>query len=103
MHKFRRFLAALFLLLVFFTTVGFSFLNTTQIPLSMGFWEFSPQPLALWVILAFALGGSLGLIFAAGVLSFFKKKMEIRRLRKQLKLAESQLSKLRNPSTKAHQ
>jgi len=103
MHKFRRFLAALFLLLVFFTTVGFSFLNTTQIPLSMGFWEFSPQPLALWVILAFALGGSLGLIFAAGVSSFFKKKMEIRRLRKQLKLAESQLSKLRNPSTKAHQ
>jgi putative membrane protein len=103
MHKFRRFLAALFLFLVFFISVGFSFLNTTQIPLSLGFWDFSPKPLALWVISAFALGGLLGLIFAVGISNFFKNKFEIRRLRKQLNFAETKLNKLNNLSTKGHQ
>jgi uncharacterized integral membrane protein len=101
MHKFRRLLVALFLLLVFFTSVGFSFLNTTQVSLSLGFWEFSPQPLALWVISAFALGGALGLFFAVGVSSFFKNKMETRKLRKQLATAESQLETLRSSSVKS--
>ena len=101
MHKSRRLLTALFLLLVFIASVDFSFLNTVQVPLSLGSWEFSPQSLALWIISAFALGGLLRLVFAVGVSNYFKKQTEKRRLRKQLKLAESELSKLRSISTKS--
>ena len=101
MHKFRRLLAALFLFLVFITSVDFSFLNAAQVPLALGLWAFSPQPLALWVLSAFALGGLLKLIFAVGVSNYFKKQTEKRRLRKQLKLAESELSELRRVSTKS--
>ncbi|MBL4820101.1 MAG: LapA family protein [Gammaproteobacteria bacterium] len=100
MHKLIRFLAALFILLVFFASVGFSYINTTPAPLSLGFWEFSPQPVALWIISAFALGGTLGLLFATGISSYFKNKIEIRRLQNKLKASEAEVSKLRNLSSK---
>ena len=103
MQKLIRILAAIFLLLVFFATVGFSFLNTTPVGLSLGFWEFTPQPLAVWVVSSFAFGGMLGLIFATGVSKFFKNKLELRRLRKQLSLAEAENSKLRKLSIKDSQ
>jgi uncharacterized integral membrane protein len=103
MHKLIRILAAIFLLLVFFATVGFSFLNTTPVALSMGFWEFAPQPLAVWVVAAFALGGLLGLLFATGFSKYLKNKLELRRLRKQLSIVEAENNKLRSLSVKEGQ
>lgn len=85
------------MILVFFASIGFSFVNTEQVPLSLGFWEFAPQPVALWVISAFTLGGLLGVIFATSVSGFFKRKMEIRQLRKQLTSAEAELKKIKEP------
>ena len=101
MQIFRRLLAALFLFLVFITSVDFSLQNTAQVPSTYGFLGFSPQFLTLWVVSAFALGGLLRLIFAVGVSNYFKNKTEKRRLRKQLKLAESALSELRRTPAKS--
>ena len=103
MQKLIRILSAIFLLLVFIATVGFSFLNTTPVALSLGFWEFTPQPLATWVVSSFAFGGLLGLIFTTGASKYFKNKLELRRLSKQLSLAEADNSKLHNLSVKDSQ
>ena len=67
MHNLSRLVVWIFLLLVFFAGIGFSFLNTTPVPLSLGVWTFSPQPVAIWVVAAFALGGFLGLLFGTGL------------------------------------
>lgn len=87
MHNFARFSVWIFLLLVFFASIGFSFLNTTPVPLSLGIWNFAPQPVAVWVVAAFALGGILGLLFGTGLGRLRKARREIRQLRAQLESA----------------
>jgi len=94
MRKFLRFLGLVFLLLVFLASVGFSFVNQTPVGLSFGLWEFAPQPIAVWVISAFAIGGLLGLAFGTGIATYFRNRIEIRKLRKQLKQAEGEIEKL---------
>lgn len=67
MNKLMRLCAWIFLFLVFFTSIVFSFFNTEPVSLSFGFVVLSPQPLSLWVISAFAAGGLLGLLLGAGL------------------------------------
>lgn len=62
MNKLIRLFGWIFLILVFLASIAFSFFNTGLVPLSFGFVVLSPQPLALWVVLAFALGGLIGLL-----------------------------------------
>lgn len=73
MYNLTRLLVWFFLLLVFFAGIGFSFLNTTPVPLSLGVWTFSPQPVAIWVVAAFALGGFLGLLIGSGLGRLLKR------------------------------
>ncbi|MBT8147080.1 MAG: DUF1049 domain-containing protein [Gammaproteobacteria bacterium] len=87
MHNLARLSVWTFLLLVFFASIGFSFLNTTPVSLSLGVWTFAPQPVAVWVVAAFALGGALGLLFGAGLGGLLKARREIRQLRAQLESA----------------
>ena len=67
MRNLTRLIVWIFLLLVFFASIGFSFLNTTPVSLNLGVWEFSPQPVAVWVVSAFVFGGLLGLFFGVGL------------------------------------
>ena len=85
----------IFLLLVFFASIGFSFLNTTPVPLSLGFWTFAPQPLAVWVVAGFATGGFFGLLTGMGLIRVMKTRLEIRNLRKQLDAANQELDQQR--------
>jgi uncharacterized integral membrane protein len=100
MHKLIRLLVLTFLLLVFLASVGFAFVNRTPVELSLGFWTFAPQPVAVWVISSFALGGVLGLLFGAGIRRYLKDRFEIRRLRKQLKTTEQEADRLKSLSLK---
>lgn len=100
MQKLLQFLASLFLILVFLAAIAFSFLNTTEVGLSLGLWVFAPQPLAVWVISAFALGGLLGLLFGTGIASYFKTRRELSQLRKRLRDAEAEVGNLRAISLK---
>jgi putative membrane protein len=67
MNKLMRLIAWIFLFLVFLGSIAFSFFNTEPVPLSFGFVVLSPQPLSLWVVLAFAAGGLLGLLLGFGM------------------------------------
>lgn len=67
MNKLMRLIAWIFLFLVFLASIAFSFFNTVPVPLSFGFVVLSPQPLSLWVVLAFAAGGLLGLFLGFGL------------------------------------
>ena len=100
MHNLFRLAVWIFLLLVFFASIGFSFLNTTPVPLSLGVWNFSPQPVAIWVVSAFALGGVLGLVFGTGLGRLLKARREIRRLRAQLEGAGRAAADLQSLSSK---
>ncbi len=62
MNKLIRLFGWIFLFLVFLASIAFSFFNTELVPLSFGFVVLSPQPLSLWVVSAFALGGLIGLL-----------------------------------------
>jgi len=80
----RRWLLILLLLIVFILSLGFSLWNTVPVPLSFGFHEFDPRPLAFWLIAAFCAGGVLGLFLGAGLIRDVKSKMRIRALEKEL-------------------
>lgn len=67
MNKLMRLCAWIFLFLVFLASIAFSFFNTEPVALSFGFVVLSPKPLSLWVVLAFATGGLLGLFLGAGM------------------------------------
>lgn len=92
MNRFVRFFIWLFLLLVFLASVGFSFFNTAPVSLSLGYTTLSPQPLSVWVIGAFVLGGLCGLLLGAGLFRHLRARLEINRLRKQVAALEQQLS-----------
>lgn len=92
MNRFVRFLIWLLLLLVFLASVIFSFFNTDPVPLSLGYTTLAPQPLSVWVIGAFVLGGLLGVLLGAGLFRHLRSKLEIRRLHKRVAELEKQLN-----------
>lgn len=92
MNRFVRFFVWLFLLLVFLASVMFSFFNTSPVPLSLGYTTLSPQPLSVWVVGAFVLGGLCGLLLGAGLFRHLRSRLEVRRLNKRVATLEKQLS-----------
>jgi len=84
MTKFARAFALLFLVLIFFLSVGFSFFNTQLVALSFGFTVLAPQPMAVWIISAFVIGGATGLALGAGLARHWRNAREIHRLRGEL-------------------
>ncbi|MEX2130353.1 MAG: lipopolysaccharide assembly protein LapA domain-containing protein [Pseudohongiellaceae bacterium] len=100
MTKLMQFLGSLFLLLVFLAVIAFSMLNTARVGLSLWLWDFAPQPVSVWIILAFVLGGSLGLLFGTGFSHYFKTRRELIQLRKRAHLAETEVARLRSLALK---
>ncbi len=84
MSTFARAMALIVLVLICLLSVGFSFFNTQQVPLSFGFFVLSAQPLALWVLGAFATGGVLGLLLGSGLFRRWRQAREISLLRAQI-------------------
>ena len=84
MSKITRFIIALLFLLV--VLVGFIFTsnNSVMVPLWVGV-ELAPQSLAVWVLLAFAWGGVLGLLLGYGLFRRIKAQLRINHLEALLK------------------
>ena len=59
----------------------FSLQNTLEVPLDLMVVQLAPQPVAIWILLSFAIGVSLGL--ATGSILAFRRAATIRQLRKQ--------------------
>ena len=72
------------LLLAFGAVTGgalFSLQNTRPVPLDLMLFQLAPQPVAIWVLLALALGVMIGLLASAWL--SLRRAATIRQLRKQ--------------------
>lgn len=100
MRQIGRLLSAFFLIIVFAISVSFSYFNSTEVVISFASWQFPPQPVSVWVIGAFVIGGSLGLMLGLGIFRNLKSRAEIRRLQKLLSVAEQEVKQLRKNTVK---
>lgn len=87
MSKVFRFIIVLIFLLVVLAGFIFASNNSTEVPLWIGI-ELAPQSLAVWVLLAFAWGGVLGLILGYGIFRRIKAQLKIHQLEARLRKAE---------------
>ena len=92
MTKLLRIIAWCFMFIVFVASIVFSYANPAPIALSFGFATLNPQPLAVWVISAFATGGLCGVLLGVGLVRNLRSRLEIRRLRSQLSKAQQDLA-----------
>lgn len=100
MQKLSNLLSGLFLMLVFITSITFSYFNSTPVVIKFGTFEFLELPISVWIIGAFVSGGLLGLLLGLRFFSGLKSKAEIKRLNKQLAIAEQELQQLRSHTLK---
>ena len=95
MRKIGNILSSLFLVMVFAASITFSYFNTDPISVAFGSWRFPAQPVSVWIIGAFVLGGSIGLLLGLGIFRQLKYKANIRRLNRQLAEAKQEVSQLK--------
>ncbi|MCR8921632.1 LapA family protein [Dasania sp. GY-MA-18] len=93
MRLLLRLVLLLLLLAVFLIGVLFTLQNDTPVPLDLLILQLDAQWLALWVLLAFALGGLAGML--VGLLGLWRIKRERYSLKRQLQQANKELAKLR--------
>lgn len=68
MKPLRKLLTVLIILATLVVGVLFALQNTIQVPLDLLVYSFGAQSLALWILLAFVLGGVLGMIISSIIL-----------------------------------
>lgn len=99
MSSLIRFVFCLILLAIVLLGFVFSNYNPTEVPLWIGF-ELSPQRVGVWLILAFALGGIIGLLLGFGFFRRIKYRVELYQLRAQLKKVEKLMDESRTGKSK---
>ena len=90
----RKTVLLLSLLIVALLTAVFAYNNPDSIALDVGFTRFEDVPIAFAFAVCLAIGWLFGLITAGSAL--FRMTRERRRLRRDLKLAEAEVSTLRS-------
>lgn len=95
MRKLGNILSGLFLILVFVASITFSYFNTAEIGIALGNIELAPRPIAVWIIGAFVIGGTIGLLLGLGIVRQLKSRNEIRRLKKKLSESQQEVNQLR--------
>ncbi len=99
MRLFKRVLLVLLFLSVIVVGGVLRLQNTTAVPLSLPGYQFAAQPLALWLIGAFVLGGSLGMLSCSVALMRVRSSRKL--LSRKLERSEKELFKLRSSTTVA--
>lgn len=100
MRKLGNILSGLFLILVFIASITFSYFNTAEVGIALGNVQLTPQPIAVWIIGAFVIGGTIGLLLGLGIVRQLKSRSEIRRLKKQLSQSRQEVNQLRSMTLK---
>ncbi len=90
----RKTVLVLSLLIVALLTAVFAYNNPDNIALDVGFTQLEDVPIVLAFAVCFGVGWLFGLITAGSAL--FRMTRERRRLRRDLKLAEAEVSTLRS-------
>lgn len=93
MRWIRRLLIVAVLLLVLVAGLLFALQNAATVPLDLLVMELAEQPLAVWLYLAFASGGLLGLLVSS--VALMRLQAGRLRLKQQLAHCEQQLAELR--------
>jgi uncharacterized membrane protein YciS (DUF1049 family) len=99
MKQMRNLLTALFVIAMLVASMLFASQNKEPVPLDLLVYTFAPHSLALWVLVAFAVGGSLGMIVSSVIL--VRTRASLGACRKQLDRAQQDLSKLRGTADAA--
>jgi putative membrane protein len=96
MKHLRKLLTIVVVLATLFVSVLFALQNEAAVPLSVLVYTFEPQSVALWVLLAFVIGGALGMIVSSVIL--VRTRASLGSCRRQLDRA---LQELRNQRSAA--
>src|SRR5690606_25917544 len=94
MKRLARSVLLLLLLVVLLAGFVFTLNNTMPVPLWLGI-DLNPQPLGLWMLLAFGCGGLLGLLLGLGLWRRFRQRLEVRQLRAKVRELEHELNGLK--------
>jgi uncharacterized membrane protein YciS (DUF1049 family) len=89
----RKLLTTLVVLAALALAVLFSLQNKSPVPLDLLVYTFEPRSLAVWVLLAFALGGLAGMLVSS--LIIVRTRASLVSCKRQLSKAREQLSKSR--------
>ncbi|MFT4517945.1 MAG: putative membrane protein [Halioglobus sp.] len=95
----RKLLILLIVLLMAWVGGLFAIQNTAPVPLDLLVHTFEPKSLALWVLLAFALGGALGMAASSGIL--LRMRTSLGASKRKVERVNSELDKLRGEKTQA--
>ncbi len=76
----------------------FSLQNDLLVPLDALVYQFAPHSLALWIFLAFALGGIVGILTSTGIV--LRLRASLRIARRQLQRAQKEVDSLRTVGLK---
>lgn len=94
-----KFLGTLLSILVVIAMLGlgmlFALQNKTPVPLDVLIYTFEPRSLALWVLLAFALGGMAGLLLSSVIT--LRQRAALASTRRQLARSRQELERQRAP------
>lgn len=93
MKHLRKFLTIAVVLVTLLAGVLFALQNEIPVPLNVLVYTFKPQSLALWVLVAFAIGGALGMIVSSVIL--VRTRASLGSCRRQLDRALQELRSLR--------
>jgi lipopolysaccharide assembly protein A len=96
MKLLRKLLTVFVVLATLVAGVLFALQNKTPVPLDLLVYTFEPQSIALWILVAFALGGLLGMIVSAAIL--VRTRASLRSCRRQLDRSLAEVSKVRSDS-----
>jgi putative membrane protein len=89
MKKLRTILTVIVLVAAVALGVLFALQNTQAVPLDLLFFSFAPRSMALWLLVAFALGGLAGLLVSSFYL--LRSRAALGSARRQLARAQSEL------------
>jgi putative membrane protein len=94
MKLLRKLLTVLIVLAMLGAGVLFALQNKVLVPLDLLVYTFGPQSMALWILLAFALGGLLGMLVSSVIL--VRTRTSLGSCKRQLDKAKVEVSKLRD-------
>jgi len=93
MKRLRNLVTVLVVLGALVVSVLFAVQNKEPVPLDLLVYSFGPQSLALWILVAFAIGGVLGMMVSSVIL--VRTRAALGLCRRQLERAREEASKSR--------
>lgn len=98
MRWIKRLVVLLILALVLAGGLLFSLQNSGTIPVDLLVYQTAERPLSVWLLVAFALGGVIGMV--VGSLALLQLQTSRLRLRRQLVACEKELAQLKTLPTR---